>query len=351
MAKKIKVLIVDDSPVIQLCLEHILQSDPSIEIIGKVDSGFKAIEFLEHSKPDVITMDLNMPGIDGLETTRRILEKHPIPIVIVSNLYSPEDAHLNFEAIQAGATSILPKPRYPFNNRNHKEWHEFIHTIKTLSKIKIIKTEFSNQDSKFKNWTTQTLSIHPLQSKIKYIAVGVSTGGPPVLKEFLSHLPADLPAPILIVQHITEGFLEGLVQWLSKSTKLNVKIAEEDEIPLPGHIYFAPIDYHLIVSTDGRLHLSTDDAIHGSRPSVSCLFRSLLQIGPQYTIAILLTGMGKDGAKELKELKNAGAITIIQDRKSSVVYGMPGEAKKLNAEHYEVSAENLAPLLLSLLKK
>jgi len=290
-------------------------------------------------------MDLNIPGIDGLETIRRILEKHPILIVIVSNLFSPEDVHLNFEAIQAGAISILPKPKSLFNDRNYKELHKFIHIIKTLSKIQINKMEFS-QDSKFKNWTT-----HPLQSKIKYIAVGVSTGGPPVLKEFLSHLPADLPAPILIVQHITEGFLEGLVQWLSKSTKLNVKIAEEDEIPLPGHIYFAPIDYHLIVSTDGRLHLSTDDAIHGSRPSVSCLFRSLLQIGPQYTIAILLTGMGKDGAKELKELKNAGAITIIQDRKSSVVYGMPGEAKKLNAEHYEVSAENLAPLLLSLLKK
>ncbi|MCX8069835.1 MAG: chemotaxis protein CheB [Thermodesulfovibrionales bacterium] len=319
----IKVLIVDDSPTVQDALNQILSSDNDIKVIGIVSSGEEAIEFLKTHKPDVITMDIMMQGINGLTATKKILEIYPIPVIIVSSCYNKNEVELCYKAIEAGAVAILPKPIVSGNCSLEGE-KELINTVKVMSNVKVIKrlpmkkTLFVNKSEIIKN-----------TNPINLIAIGASTGGPPVLMTILSGLPADLNVPIVIVQHISKGFLEGMVNWLQQYCKMKINIAKDNEQLLPGNIYFAPDNFHTGISNDGKIFLSEDPSEHGVRPSVSFLFRSILKNCNKDVMAILLTGMGKDGSYELAQMYDKGFIAIAQDKESSVVYGMPGEAARL----------------------
>ena len=190
--------------------------------------------------------------------------------------------------------------------------------------------------------------MKPETAEIKLIAIGTSTGGPPLLETILSGLPKDFPAPILIVQHIAPGFLGGLVEWLSQTSALSIHVAANGVVPLPGHVYLAPDDFQMGISTIGRIQLTKEEAENGLRPAVSYLFRSLAEAYGPRAVGVLLTGMGKDGALELKHMRDKGAVTIAQDRDSSLVYGMPGEAVALGGAKYVLPGDKIADALIGL---
>lgn len=339
----IKVLIVDDSPTIQELMNYILSSDNSIKVIGIVNNGEAAIKFIEKNKPDVITMDIGMPGMNGFEATRRIMETNPTPIIVITGLFDSQDIDRTFQAIDAGAVSVIEKPTAINDKGFHQIAENIINMVKLMSEVKVIKRKPAYKNTKI-NLSTDIKVINDL-SDIKIVVIGVSTGGPPVLQTIFSKLSSNIKIPILVVQHIMPGFLNGLVDWLSQVTEYPIHIAAQGERTLPGHIYFAPDGFHMEIRSNGQILLTTAEKENGLRPAVSCLFRSVLNCYGKKSMAILLTGMGSDGAKELKQLKDKGAITVAQDKDTSIVYGMPGEAVKLNAATYVLSPKKIAELL------
>ncbi|AKA68364.1 chemotaxis-specific protein-glutamate methyltransferase CheB [Clostridium scatologenes] len=336
----IKVLVVDDSLIVQQMIVDILNSDKDIKVIGVANSGESAIKFMHKNKPDIVTMDIIMPGIGGFEAIKMIMETNPVPIIVISGLSDNENMNKTFEAMESGAVSVIEKPLEIKSNDFEKISENIIKTVKLMSEIKVVKRKANynkmkpNISSKFNNSFTN----------IKLVVIGVSTGGPPVLQTIFSKLPENIKVPILVVQHIVPGFINGLIDWLSKSTKYPIHIAKQEEKVLPGHIYFAPDGFHMEIRPNNKVFLSNEEKENGLKPSVSHLFRSAADYYGKEVMGILLTGMGRDGAKELKLLKDKGALTVVQDKESSVVYGMPGEAVKLGAETYILSPEKIVEL-------
>lgn len=338
----IKVLVVDDSPTIQALMTHILNSDNDIEVIGVVNSGESAIRFLEKNKPDIITMDINMPGMDGFETTRRIMATNPVPIVVITALFNSQDLDKTFQAMEAGAVSVIEKPVGINHDDFDKVSQNIINMIKLMSEIKVVKRKAGYKNAKL-NFSGDS-KLKNVLPEIKIAAIGVSTGGPPVLQTIFSKLPKNIKIPILVVQHIAPGFINGLVDWLSGVTEYPIHVATQSEKALPGHIYFAPDGHHMGITGNGQIFLNDSEKENGLRPAVSYLFRSVANYYGKNSMGILLTGMGRDGAEELKQLKDKGAITVAQDKESSAIYGMPGEAVKLDAATYVLSPEKIAEL-------
>lgn len=349
----INVLIVEDSPVAQKLIEHILSSDSALNVMGMVANGVEAIEFLKTQQPDVITMDIDMPKMDGFEATRYIMETQPVPIIIVSASYSPSEVELTFRALEAGAVAAAAKPNGPHHPEYETLAKRLIQTVKAMSEVKVIR-----------RWTRRTVEL-PVSSTasvpsvltaptsdaaIKIVAIGISTGGPPILETILSRLPSDFAAPVVIVQHIAAGFLPGLVNWLNQATEVPVSIAQQGEILLPGHVYLAPDGWHLGVSRN-RVVLGDTPPEGSLRPAASYLFRSVAKAYGAQAIGVLLTGMGRDGAEELKIMRDKGAITFAQDEATSVVHGMPGEAIKLGAAMHVMPPDKIAAALVRLVGK
>jgi len=346
----INVLIVDDSAVVRQHLKDVLESDKDIRVMGTAKDGEEAVRFVQEKKPDVITMDINMPNMNGFEATRKIMETNPVPIVIVTASYDRSDVEKSFHSMEAGALAIIEKPFGEGHPHSKETQNDLVQTVKLMSEVKVVrrwKRERERQSEAIDKKVSDK-GLKKRDKKIKIVAIGASTGGPPIIQTILSGLKKGYSVPILVVQHISKGFLEGLVEWLRQSTGLPVHIAKHGEELLPGHIYFARDDYHLGVDKDGRLRLSREEIENGLRPSVSYLFRSIMNSFDGEAVGILLTGMGKDGAMEMKMMKDNGAVTIAQDRESSVVYGMPGEAVRLDGATYVLSPEEIAPTLEAL---
>jgi two-component system, chemotaxis family, protein-glutamate methylesterase/glutaminase len=344
----INVLVVEDSPVVRHLISHILTGDPAIRVIGAVASGEEAIQAAARQKPDLITMDVNLPGINGYEATRRIMETYPAPIIIVSASFDPQDMDKMFRMVEAGALTFLPPPL----GLGHPEFParaaELIRTVKLMSEIKVVRRWAKAQG-------TVAVALPRLEGigntqKIEVVALGASTGGPVVLKNILEALGPGFPAPLLIVQHMAPGFVTGLAEWLQQSTLLPVRVAQDREQILPGHAYLAPDGYHMRVDRFSRIDLSTGAPVNGMRPAISPLFRSLAEFFGPKAAGILLTGMGSDGVAELDLMKARGAVTIAQDKESSVVFGMPGEAVKSGAAIYILGPGQIAELLKVLVK-
>jgi two-component system, chemotaxis family, protein-glutamate methylesterase/glutaminase len=255
--------------------------------------------------------------------------------------------------MEAGAVACVEKPR----GKAHPDYHamaaHLVQTVKLMSEVKVIRRWRRPPGPRIPGQTgTQdpTAPAFPPRAprEIELIGIGASTGGPPVLQTILSALPKDFPVPLLIVQHIAAGFVAGLVEWLNQTTGLKVQVAAYGAQPLPGHVYLAPDDFHLAVGPSGGIALSKEQPENGLRPAVAHLFRSLAQSYGPRAVGVLLTGMGKDGAQELKELKDCGAFTIAQDRETSVVHGMPGQAIALGGAVRVLPADKIAPALIAL---
>lgn len=344
----IKVLVVDDSPVIQEFLIYILGTDPQIQVVGKAENGEDALEAVKFTKPDVITMDIHMPKMDGLEATSQIMTTRPTPIVIVSGHVAPDVEALVFKAMQAGALAVISRPFGIGHPEHEATAREFVQTVKLMAEVKVVRRW--ERPASLKTSQNAANGTRNITKDIRFVAIGASTGGPLVLHTILSRLPKDFPVPILIVQHMAPGFIHGFAEWLG-DTGLPVHLAAHGVSPIPGHVYLAPDGMQMAIDGAGRVKLSQDEPVDGLRPAVSCLFKSMAKYAKQSAVGVLLTGMGKDGAMELKEMKEQGAITIVQSEESSVVYGMPHEAVRLGGAMYILHPEEIAALLTKLTGK
>lgn len=346
---QIRVLVVDDSAVSRQLLSAILNADPSIQVAGEAPDGETAIRLVRSLRPDVIVMDIVMPGLNGFQATQRIMETVPVPIIIVSGIEDPGEVGIVFSAMQAGALLCLRKPAGPGHPDFSKEARDLVWNVKMVSEIRVVRRRPTTVPS-------PRSSPNPgldtgRDAPVRVIAIGVSTGGPVVLQEILSHLPADFPIPILIVQHIAAGFSEGFADWLSQVSGFPVRLATDRAHLKPGMALIAPDGFQMGIDSGHCIHLVDAPPENSLRPSVSFLFRSLAQVCGMKTAAVLLTGMGTDGAQELKFLRDLGAVTVVQDRKSALVYGMPGEAVRLNAAEYILTPVDIAALLIRLSEK
>src|SRR5882762_7617555 len=348
LADKIKVLVADDSRVTRMLLVELLNSDPRIQVIGAVNDGQAALDFLEDGvdRPDVVVMDIHMPRLDGFEATRRIMETRPLPIIICTATASPQDLAVAFRSMEAGAVACVEKP-VALGPDFEPRLHNLLQTVRLMSEVKVVRRWNRSRSATVVPAANGPRHPSIAAAGVRLIGMGASTGGPPVLQTILSGLPKDFPVPLLIVQHIARGFLPGMVDWLSQTTGLRVHIAAHGAIPLPGHAYVAPDDFHLAADARGHLVLAREDAESGLRPAVSYLFRSLADSYGASAVGVLLTGMGKDGAAELKRMKAHGAYTIAQDRDSSIVHGMPGEAIELGAATHILAADKIAGALIA----
>jgi two-component system chemotaxis response regulator CheB len=295
-------------------------------------------------------MDIQMPRLDGFETTRRIMETQPVPIIICTATTDPKEVATTFRSMEAGAVACLEKPVSLEHPDHAEQVRSLLETIKLMSEVKVVRRWPRSRSNLAATAATPAI-VEGRRNGIRLIGIGASTGGPPVLQTIMAGLPKDFSVPLLIVQHITRGFLSGLVEWLNQTTAWQVHIAGHDTLPLAGHAYLAPDDLHMGVSRSGRIRLTHEEPENNLRPAVSFLFRSMAEVCAPDALGVLLSGMGKDGAAELKLMKDNGATTIAQDRETSVVHGMPGEAIELGGATHVLPADKIADTLITLVNR
>ncbi len=346
----IKVLIVEDSQTSLEFLVYMLDLDKDIQVVGTAKDGKKAVELAKRKKPDVIVMDINLPKMNGFEATRMIMENNPVPTIIISAAYDVKETATMLRAQEAGAVASVNKPK-GIGHPDHKYLAtQLLLTVKLMSEVKVVTRRRRQKVAPRHVSEPPKVEVAYSPRGINAVVIGASTGGPSVLQAILSKLRKDFPVPVLIVQHISQGFIEGLVEWLGQSCKLPIHVAGHGELPQPGHVYLAPDGLQMGLGKTGKIFLRRDVSQNGNCPSVSHLFRSVADVCGKNVIGVLLTGMGKDGAMEMKLLKEKGALTVAQDKESSLVHGMAGEAIKLKAAKYVLSIEDIAERLNSLIK-
>jgi len=347
-----RVLVVEDSPTARDLLIHLLGTDSRLDVIGFATNGEDAIEAARAQRPDVITMDVQMPGMNGLEATRRIMETFPTPIVIVSGHSAHDEVAATFAALEAGALAFVEKPNGVDHPLHDAEARHLIETVKLMSEVRVVRRRPGRDAAALNPPASPEIECrNDVAIPIEFVAIGASTGGPVVLRTILSTLPRDFPVPILVVQHIAAGFIDGFAAWLADSSGIPVHVATDGQRPLPGHAYVAPDGSHMKLDRSGKVTLTREQPENGHRPSVSHLFRSIAAVAGPKAIGVLLTGMGRDGAEGLKQMKHQGAITIAQDRESSVIHGMPGEAIRLDAATYILPPDRIAATLTKLVQQ
>lgn len=333
MSKKIKVLIVDDSALVRQTLIELLSSDPGIEVIGAATDPFAAVERMKEVVPDVITLDVEMPRMDGLTFLRKIMSQNPIPVIICSTL-TEQGAETTLKAMEYGAVEIIQKPKV-----GTKKFFE-------ESRIRLCDAVKAAVSAKIGTYTSLQVkpkltadAVMPTSTKVramaktteKVVVVGASTGGTEALRIFLEALPMDSPA-IAVVQHMPENFTAAFARRLDSICRITVREASDGDTMLRGQALIAPGNRHMLLKRSGAkyyVEIKEGPLVSRHRPSVDVLFRSAARYAGANTVAVIMTGMGDDGAKGMRELFDAGAHTVAQDEKTCVVFGMPNEAIKL----------------------
>ncbi len=344
MPNPISVLLVEDSPVALEILDRLLASSPDIKVVGKACNGKEAIDLIPKLQPKVICTDLHMKEMDGLELTKQVMANHPRPILVVSTSVQKEDTNTIFELLQAGAVDVFPKPNTGLASDYEQVKRDLINKIKILSGV----TVFTKRQTPPVDPSSANNFAFPsdITRTIRAVAIGASTGGPQALHKIIAQLPANLPVPVICTQHISKGFLQGLVDWLDSECKVKLKIAQVGDLPAPGTVYFAPDNNHLEIDAQGKFIYGSALPVDGHCPSVTVSFRSVARFYGRAAMSILLTGMGKDGAAGMQAIAQAGGITIAQDEKTCVVFGMPSEAISLGVAQHVLPIQDIAPLLL-----
>jgi two-component system chemotaxis response regulator CheB len=337
MDKKIRVLVVDDSAVMRQLLSEILSSDPGIEVVGTAPDPYVAREKIKLLNPDVLTLDVEMPRMDGLAFLRNLMRLRPMPVVMCSSL-TQKGATVALDALSLGAIDFIAKPVVDVAHGIKEAAQEIISKVKMAAHaqvrplVDVAALIVADRHDAAVVLPKRSAPTH-FATTDRIIAIGASTGGTEAIKAVLAHLPADIPG-IVIAQHIPKAFSGPFAHRMNASSVLNVCEACDGQPILAGHAYIAPGDQHLLVERDGaryRCRLSDGDLVNRHRPSVDVLFRSVAQSAGRNSIGVMLTGMGRDGAEGMKEMREAGAQTIAQDEHTSVVWGMPGAAWQLGA--------------------
>ena len=334
----IRVLVVEDSPLMCKVLTNMMNSDPQILVVAIAGNGEEAVELVPLLKPDFITMDMDMPIMDGLEATKQIMASHPTPILIVSSSVFQQGMEKVFKAISHGALDVIDKSELELVG-NKKSGEALIAKIKFLTSARVMDQPLM----KFRHERPiADLKAPKKKASDKIVAVVASTGGPQALLKILQRLPEDFPCGIVIVQHITSGFLSGLVDWLAKECKIQVKIGEDSEEVRPGMAYIAPDNFHMRVKEGGKISLSDEPANNGHRPSGDVLLESVAKTYGRRCVGVILTGMGRDGAMGMKAIKHSQGMTIAQNEKTCVVFGMPNAAIEMKAIDKVLPLEKIA---------
>jgi two-component system chemotaxis response regulator CheB len=354
--RRIRVLIVDDSALVRSLLSDILATDRSIEVVGVAGDAHVAREKIKSLNPDVITLDVEMPKMDGITFLRNLMRLRPMPVVMVSSL-TERGADVTLDALAIGAVDYLSKPKIDLAATLKDYGEELIEKIKTASKASVRALDPRRAATIAARPAHNADAVLPkarppkqLRTTDRIIAIGASTGGTEAIKEVLMRLPPDAPG-VVIAQHIPKAFSTPFARRMNDCSQVTVYEAEDGQQVLAGHVYIAPGDRHLMVVRDGARYVCRlDDGVPVNRhkPSVDVLFRSVAQNAGGNAIGVLLTGMGKDGARGLKEMLDAGSRTIAQDEATSVVWGMPGEAVSLGAAQHVLPLESVASKALSL---
>jgi two-component system chemotaxis response regulator CheB len=329
----IRALVVEDSLTVRKHLVETLQSDPEIEVVGEAENGQQAVDECARLRPDVVTCDIVLPVLNGLQATERIMAWCPTPILIVSASMNRRDVFNTFDALAAGAVDVLDKPS---EHEDGGAWRErFLSAVKLVSRIKVI-THLRGRQSA----PQQDAAAPP--GAYELVAIGASTGGPAAVAELLGGLPRNFALPVLLVVHIGDPFGTVFAEWLNRQVPFEVRCARDGEkMPGPGVVLLAPPEHHLVLSR-GRLRLTGTAPRHFCRPSVDVLFESVAAEMGARAMACLLTGMGRDGAAGLLAIKQAGGLTVAQDERSSVIFGMPQEAIKLGAAQHVLPLDSIA---------
>ncbi|MEZ0168338.1 chemotaxis-specific protein-glutamate methyltransferase CheB [Microvirga sp. TS319] len=344
----VRVMIVEDSVVVRQLLVHIVARDPRLVVAAAVGSAEEALHEIGRVQPDVISMDIRLPGMDGLEATRRIMTDHPTPIVVIAGSVEDESLKISMNALKAGALTVVEKP-VGLTNAGFDAIAETICTqLYIMSQVPVVRQRSFA-------WRSRTPDLRPAQperdrSSLRPTIMGLaaSTGGPPALAKILGALPAEFPLPILLVQHMGAAFMEGFASWLNGLVALDVRIASDQETPVAGKVYVAPGDRHLLLSPTGALQVSAAPPLGSQRPSATLLFQSLAKSVGSRGVGVVLTGMGEDGAQGLVDLRRSGGYTIAEDESTAVVYGMPAAAQRLGGVRLSLPLDLIAPRLLNL---
>lgn len=352
MSKPVRVLLADDSPTIRHYLSTIMIEMNTIVIVGEARNGREVIQLVHELQPDVISMDINMPQMDGLEATRRIMSEFPTPVVVVSGLVE-SDIELSMKALEAGALAVVEKPPDRQSPEFEAKRKHLVTTIRAMAGVSVVSRRY--QWNQLKEESQEFSAIRTKADRLtqaEVIGIGASTGGPSAIHRILKEFPSTTPVPILVVQHMPNEFLLGLARWLQRSINLEVKIAESGDELLPGHVYIAPGTSHMTVRRQNEkllVRLIRERGTPQYQPSVNMLFNSLASICGSNAIGVILTGMGDDGASGLLAMKRAGARTLAQDELTSTVYGMPQAAFLCGAVDLVTPLTSLAPNILKML--
>lgn len=349
-AKPVRVMLVEDSPTVRTLLCHIIDHDKRLALAAVCASAEEALESIETVAPDVISMDIRLPGIDGIEATRRIMTDHPTPIVVVADSVHDASLGIAMNALKAGALSVVEKPA----GLGAESYASVAGAIATqlyiMSQVPVIRQRSIGLSARAVR-TKRTGETDLARGLPRVIGIAASTGGPPALAAVLGALPISFPIPLLVVQHMGASFMEGFAHWLGGQTKLKVEIARHGQAPQAGVAYVAPGDRHLTLDAQGLMRISAEAPIASQRPAATLLFQSLAKNVGAKAGGVILTGMGEDGARGLLEMKNAGAYTIAEDASTAVVHGMPGVAAKIGAARAILPLDQIGPRLLSLVEE
>lgn len=347
MKGAIRVLVVEDSVTVRRYLCDVLRSDRDLTVVGEAGDGQRAIELCRSLRPDVVTMDMMLPVMTGLGATEYIMAHCPTPILIVSASTNRGELFKTYDALAAGALEVLEKP---LGDETNGEWERrFTATVKLISRIRVITHLRARLGAIGRTQTFRSEELFPGNPPRRVVALGASTGGPGAIVDILRALPAPFPLPVMVVLHIAEPFGTAFADWLDGQTRHRVLYARDGDTVADksGQVLMAPPDRHLVVER-GRVHLTADEERFSCRPSVDVLFESVAREYGSAAVACLLTGMGRDGAAGLLQVRRAGGLTIAQDEATSVVYGMPREAIMLGAAESVLPLGEIGPALAAI---
>lgn len=351
--EKIKLLIVDDSALIRQMLTQIFNEAGDIEVVGTASDPIIAREKIKALNPDVLTLDVEMPRMDGLTFLRNLMRLRPMPVVMVSTL-TERGAEVTLDALALGAVDFVAKPKVEVSQGLRAYADEIVGKIRTAARAKVKALDCKDLATGVETADRTQVGATPkkhFRTTHKLVAVGSSTGGTEAVKQLVRTLPRTAPA-IVVSQHLPLAFSASFAKHVDEASEMTACVASDGQLILPGHVYIAPGDQHLMVVRDGARYVCRlDDGppVNRHKPSVEVLFRSVAQNVGSNAIGVMLTGMGADGARAMLDMRDAGAVNIVQDEASCVVWGMPGEAYKLGAAHHVLSLDRIAEKILALI--